>query len=51
MIWRDVGESGKCGHAINLFTKGVIDMTTPDSTKTYHDQAQKFFEQTAKKSD
>jgi hypothetical protein len=31
--------------------KGVIDMTTPDSTKTYHDQAQKFFEQTAKKSD
>ncbi len=25
-------------------------MTTPDSTKPYHDQAQKFFEQTAKKS-
>lgn len=24
-------------------------MTTPDSTKTYHDQARKFFEQTAKK--
>ncbi len=24
-------------------------MTIPDSTKTYHDQAQKFFEQTAKK--
>jgi hypothetical protein len=51
MIWRDVGESGKCGHAINILSKEVIDMTTPDSTKTYHDQAQKFFEQTAKKSD
>jgi len=24
-------------------------MTTPDSSKTYHNQAQKFFEQTAKK--
>ena len=24
-------------------------MTTPDSTRTYHDQVQKFFEQTAKK--
>lgn len=29
--------------------KGIIDMTTPDSTQTYRDQARTFFEQTAKK--
>ena len=31
----------------NTFFQGEIGLTTPDSTKTYHDHVKKFFEQTA----
>lgn len=49
IVWLKGGESGKCDHVVTPFSKGIIDMTLPDSTTTYHDQTQKFFLNIAQK--